>query len=180
MSVRVFSLTTAAVLAVATLAWANVGEPIGGVGVSVESSPGGIMVATSVTNAEGNFGWSAPTPGTYVISISGPTAVAACRRAIDALPPQEPGRRGLGIAVGRGGGAYSRAGGAANGPGVVVSLSNATGGLIAAQWASCDALTTGRPDAKARLTPIVLDRAQAAGPLTIGVGYVARAATPRG
>lgn len=180
MSVRVFSLTTAAVLAVATLAWAVEGDPITGVGVSVETSPGGIMISGGISNPEGNFVWSAPTPGTYVISITGPTAVAACRRVIDALPPQEPGRRGRGIAIGRAGGSYSRAGGAANGPGVVVSLSNATGGLVAAQWASCDALTTGRPDAKARLTPIVLDRAQAAGPLTIGVGYVARAATPRG
>lgn len=173
MSVRVFSMTTAAMLAVASLAWATEGNPVGGIGVSVESSPGGIMISGGTSNAEGNVVWSAPTPGAYVISISGPTAVAACRRVIDALPPQEPGRKGRGIVVGRAGGAFSRAGGAANGPGVVVSLSNATGGLVAAQWASCDALTTGRPDAKARLTPIVLDRAQAAGPLTIGVGYVA-------
>lgn len=180
MSVRVFSLTTAAVLAVATVAWATQGNPVTGIGVSVEQSPGGIVAATGVTNAEGNVVWLAPTPGTYVISISGPTAVGACRRVIDALPPQEPGRRGRGIAVGRGGGSFSMAGGATDGPGVVVDLSNATGGLVAAQWASCDALTTGRPDAKARLTPIVLDRAQAAGPLTIGVGYVARATPPRG
>ena len=179
MSLRVFSLTAAAVLAVATLVWAVEGDPIPGADVSAEQNPGGIVVTSGRTNEAGNVVWRAPTPGTYVISISGPTAVAACRRVIDALPPQEPGRGGRGIAIGRAGGAFSRAGGAANGPGVVVSLSDASGGMVAAQWASCDALTTGRPDAKARLTPIMLDRAQAAGPLTIGVGYVARA-TPRG
>ena len=153
MSVRLFSLTTAAVLAVATLAWATEGNPVQGVGVSVETSPGGIMISGGTSNAEGNVLWRAPTPGTYVISISGPTAVAACRRIIDALPSQEKGWDGRGNAV-RSGGPYSRAGGAANGPGVVVSLSNATGGLVAAQWASCDALTTGRPDAKLSLIHI--------------------------
>lgn len=173
MSVRVFCLTTAAVLAVTTLAWAVEGDPIPGADVSAEESPGGIVVSRGTTNEAGNVVWRASTPGTYVISISGPTAVAACTRAIAALPPEEQRRKGRGIAVSRGGGSFSPAGGATNGPGVVVSLSNASGGMVAAQWASCDALTTGQPDAKARLTPIALDRAQAAGPLTIGVGYVA-------
>ena len=179
MSVRVFSLTAAAVLAVATVAWAIQGDPIPGADISAEESPGGIRVLSGVSNEAGNVDWRAPTPGTFVISISGPTAVAACRRAIDALPPEERRRIGRGTVLGRSGGPYSRVG-TTNGPGVVVDLSNATGGLVAAQWASCDALTTGRPDAKARLTPIILDRAQAAGPLTIGVGYVAGPTTRGG
>ncbi len=54
MGVRVFSITTAAVLAVATLAWATEGNPITGVGVSVEQSPGGIAVVSGATNPEGN------------------------------------------------------------------------------------------------------------------------------
>lgn len=174
MSFRVFSLTTSAVLAVATLAWATEGNPVGGVGVSVETSPGGIMVASGTTNEAGNVVWRTPTPGSYVISISGPPAIAACRQVIDALRSQDQGHTGRGIAVGRTGGPYSQTGGAANGPGVVVSVSDATGGLVAAQWASCDALTTGRPDATARLTPIILDRAQAAGAKSIGLGQKGR------
>lgn len=178
MSVRVFSLTTAAVLAVASLAWAVEGNPISGVGVSVETSPGGVMVSTGTSNEAGNVVWSGPTPGTFVVSVSGPAAVAACTRVMAALPTQEQRRSGRGTVLGRSGGPYSRAG-ASNGPGVVIGLSNASGVLVTAQWVSCDMLLTGRPDAKARLTPITLERAQTSGPLTIGVGYV-QGATPRG
>ncbi len=104
--------------------------------------------------------------------------MAACGKVIAALPPQEPGRKGRGIAVVRGGGSFSAVTGPADGPGLVVSVRDASGGLVAAQWAACDALTTGQPKAKATLAPIALDRTKTKGPLTIGVGYVAKA-TPR-
>ena len=180
MGLRVFSLTTAALVAVATFAWATEGDPVGGTGVSVEASPGGIVATTGTTNAEGNVVWRTPSPGTYVISISGPTAVAACSRVIASLPDQLEGRIGRGIAVGRAGGAFLMAGGPANGPGVVVSLSRNDGRMVAAQWAPCDTLLNGRPAPKASLTPITLDRTQAAGPLNIGVGYVAGPTTRGG
>lgn len=61
----------------------------------------------------------------------------------------------------------------------MVSFRDASGGLVAAQWAACDALTTGQPKAKATLALIVLGRTQTKGSLTIGVGYVSKA-KPRG
>ena len=176
MKFRTVTLALCAALT-AGAAWALEGNPISGVGVSVETDPGGIRAAEGATSETGNFVWQRPQPGAYAISISGASAVAACARVMEALPPEEQRRKGRGIAVGRGGGGYSRvvdpAAGGYDGPGVVVSLTNASGATVAAQWAACDALLTGRADARATLAPITLDRTQAAGPLTIGVGFVA-------
>jgi hypothetical protein len=60
-------------LLLATAAFAVEGNPVGGIGVDVESSPGGIIISQTQTNGNGAFTFQAAKPGTYVAKYtSGP------------------------------------------------------------------------------------------------------------
>ena len=180
-----------AAFAAAGLAWAVegnpvtgvvmlVGNPVQGVGVSVESSPGGIIVSqtqtdasghpiANVTNAEGTWRWQPSAAGNYVISFSGPTVVAACTRAIANQGPTPCERKGRGICIGRAGGAYFPTD-AGEGPGVVATVSSAQRQMAAA-WLNCDGIVSRA--GRASLAPITIETRQVGQPIVIGVGYVA-------
>lgn len=73
-----------------TAAIAAQGEPIDGVDVKLGKNPGGLRVASGVTDGRGNVAFRNLAPGDYEIFIDGPTLA----RAMDALAPSKPERHG--------------------------------------------------------------------------------------
>ena len=57
-------------LAGATLAWAAEGNPVQGVGVSVEQSPGGIMVSQKTTDAKGEAAFDLGANKAFVVKVT--------------------------------------------------------------------------------------------------------------
>jgi hypothetical protein len=76
MSLRTIGpLLCGGLLLLATAASAVEGDPVGGIGVDVETSPGGIKVATTTTDKKGVAKTNALPPGTYVFKVTtGPDA----------------------------------------------------------------------------------------------------------
>ena len=169
MRVRVLFVALGAALAAAGLAWALDGNPVQGVGVSVETSPGGIKIAEGPTNKDGVWTWKRVSAGTYVVSVSGDAAISACKRAAQdaeaAAAASGVGlRKGRGVAVSRGGGSFRMRG--AEGPGVAVFVTGPAGELQA-EWLDCGTLLDPpatppgeRPvPPRARLSPVTLPAA---------------------
>lgn len=61
------------------------GDPIPGVDVSIEQSPGGIIIATTQTNTSGSYQFTGLAPGTYKVRSGG-------RQADLVVGPQDGGR----------------------------------------------------------------------------------------
>lgn len=59
------------------------GDPIPGVDVSIEQSPGGIIIAQTQTDSEGNWKMSSAKSGTYLLTVNPFTLKAAKFRAGD-------------------------------------------------------------------------------------------------
>ena len=47
------------------------GDPIPGVDVSIEQSPGGILISTTQTNSSGTYAFTGLAPGTYLLKSGG-------------------------------------------------------------------------------------------------------------
>ena len=89
------AVTLCAALLAATPAIAREGNPVGGVGVSVESSPGGISYRyNNIADARADC------------LAAGGRFTSASNRNVCANPGPQLARRGRGVAVGRGGGAF--------------------------------------------------------------------------
>ncbi|MEA2991994.1 MAG: Carboxypeptidase regulatory-like domain [Alphaproteobacteria bacterium] len=70
MSFRAFGpLLCGGFLLFATAAFAVQGDPVGGIGVEIESSPGGIIIAQGTTNGSGDYVFNNVPPGNYKIKV---------------------------------------------------------------------------------------------------------------
>lgn len=98
------------------------GDPVPGVDVSIEQSPGGIIIAQTQTDGTGYYRFDGLPPGNYVVksggrsvqvstAAAGPvgghaTSAGLAARDAPKVGPAEAPRKGRGIATGRNGGAF--------------------------------------------------------------------------